>query len=339
MEYLLSQLETIMVIDSPSGYTRNVIDYLEAEMNHLGFESKRTVKGGLITNLGGKDKSNALMIGAHADTLGAMVKEIKSNGRIQLTNIGGLNPNNIEAENCKIITKFSGEYEGTCQLINASIHVNGKYNEILRSYDTVEVVLDEDVRSKEDVQKLGIETGDFVCFETRTRITKSGYIKSRFLDDKLSVAIILAYAKYLKEENVTPERQLYAFFSIYEEVGHGASASIPNGVTESISIDMGCVGEGLGCTERQVSICAKDRKGPYNYDVVKDLILAAKKAGADYCVDIYPFYGSDVEATLAAGYDIRHGLIGPGVYASHGYERSHIDGALNTLKLLKGYIG
>ena len=339
MEYLLSQLETIMAIDSPSGYTRNVIDYLEAEMNHLGFESKRTVKGGLITNLGGKDKSNALMIGAHADTLGAMVKEIKSNGRIQLTNIGGLNPNNIEAENCKIITKFSGEYEGTCQLINASIHVNGKYNEILRNYDTVEVVLDEDVRSKEDVQKLGIETGDFVCFETRTRITKSGYIKSRFLDDKLSVAIILAYAKYLKEENVIPERQLYAFFSVYEEVGHGASASVPSGVTESISIDMGCVGEGLGCTERQVSICAKDRKGPYNYDVVKDLILAAKKAGADYCVDIYPFYGSDVEATLAAGYDIRHGLIGPGVYASHGYERSHTDGALNTLKLLKGYIG
>ena len=339
MNYLLAQLKNIMAIDSPSGYTKEVVEYLERELNDLGFSSYRTVKGGLIADLGGKDANNALMIGAHADTLGAMVKEIKSDGRLKLTNIGGLNANNIEAENCKIITKFDGEYEGTCQLINASLHVNGKYNETLRTYDTVEVVIDEPVYSKEDVEKLGICAGDYVCFETRTRITKSGYIKSRFLDDKLSVAIILAYAKYLKEEHVQLERKLYAFFSVYEEVGHGAAASVPAGVTESISVDMGCVGEGIECNEHKVSICAKDSKGPYNYEVVTDLIRAAKEQNADYSVDIYPFYGSDVEATLTAGFDIKHGLIGPGVYASHGYERSHYDGALNTLKVLKGYIG
>lgn len=339
MDYLLDQLQKIMAIDSPSGYTAHVIDYLSSELDRLGFSSFKTIKGGLITDLGGKDKNNALVIGAHADTLGAMVQEIKSNGRLKVTNIGGLDANNVETENVKVVTKFNGTYEGTCQLINASLHVNGKYDDTSRSFDTVEIVLDEPVFSKDEVEKLGICTGDYVCFDPRTKITKSGYIKSRFLDDKLSVAIILAYAKYLADEKITPDRKLYAYFSVYEEVGHGAAASMPEGITESLNIDMGCVGEGLECNEHKVSICAKDSAGPYNYDMVTNLILAAKKAGASYSVDIYPHYGSDVEVTLRAGYDIRHALIGPGVYASHGYERSHKDGVLSTLKLLQGYIG
>ncbi|MFR8331115.1 MAG: M20/M25/M40 family metallo-hydrolase [Oscillospiraceae bacterium] len=180
--------------------------------------------------------------------------------------------------------------------------------------------------------------GDIVCFEPRTRITQTGYIKSRFLDDKLSVGILLGLAKYLRDQNIVPERRVYVHVTVYEEVGHGGSASVPAGVTEAISVDMGCVGNGLKCTERQVSICAKDSGGPYSYQVVGKLIEAAKAEGADYAVDVYPHYGSDVEATLRAGYDIRHGLIGAGVYASHGYERSHVDGVYNTLKVLKGYL-
>jgi len=181
--------------------------------------------------------------------------------------------------------------------------------------------------------------GDMVCFEPRTRIIESGYIKSRFLDDKLSVGILLGFAKYLADNQITPERRVWVHVTVYEEVGHGGSASVPQGVTEAISVDMGCVGNGLSCTERQVSICVKDSGGPYDYQVVGKLIDAAKKENADYALDVYPFYGSDVEATLRAGYDIRHGLIGSGVYASHGYERSHIDGVHNTLKVLKGYLG
>ena len=169
-------------------------------------------------------------------------------------------------------------------------------------------------------------------------MTESGYIKSRFLDDKLSSAILLGFAKYLKEENITPDRQIYLHFTIYEEVGHGGSAPVPEGVTEAWSVDMGCVGEGLTCTERQVSICAKDKGGPYNYDIVSKLVALAEENGIDYAVDIYPFYGSDVEATLKAGYDIRHALIGPGVFASHGYERSHKDGVLNTLRLIMAFM-
>ena len=168
-----------------------------------------------------------------------------------------------------------------------------------------------------------------MCFEPRTRITSSGYIKSRFLDDKLSAAILLGYGKYLKEEEVETERRIYVHFTMYEEVGHGGSASVPEGVTEAWSVDMGCVGEGLECTERQVSICAKDSGGPYNYEIVCKLLELAKVNGIDYAVDVYPHYGSDVETTLRAGNDVRHALICPGVYASHGYERSHRDGVLN----------
>ena len=181
--------------------------------------------------------------------------------------------------------------------------------------------------------------GDYVCFEPRTRVTESGYIKSRFLDDKLSAAILLGYGKYLKEENIQPERFVYAHFTVYEEVGHGGSASVPSGVTEAWSVDMGCVGEGLMCTEREVSICAKDSGGPYNYEIISRLVQLAKENNIGFAVDVYPHYGSDVETTLRAGNDIRHALIGPGVYASHGYERSHRDGAENTFRLIQAYIG
>jgi len=199
-------------------------------------------------------------------------------------------------------------------------------------------VLDEDVKSADDSRKLGIEVGDIVCFEPRTRRTSSGYLKSRFLDDKLSVGILLGFAKYLSDNAITPKRRTWVHVTVYEEVGHGGSASVPAGITEAISVDMGCVGDGLQCTEKQVSICAKDSGGPYSYEVVGKLIEAAKKTDADYAVDVYPYYGSDVEATLRSGVDIRHGLIGAGVYASHGYERSHMDGIYNTLKVLAGYL-
>ena len=188
------------------------------------------------------------------------------------------------------------------------------------------------------MEKLGIQPGDIVCFDPRTRVTDSGYIKSRFLDDKLSVAILLELAARVASGEIKPSRRVWEHITVFEEVGHGGSASVPEGVTEAISVDMGCVGAGLGCDEFKVSICAKDSHGPYHYDVVSGLIDAARRAGADFAVDVYPQYVSDVEASLRAGHDIRHGLIGPGVYASHGYERSHRRGVENTLKLLDAYL-
>lgn len=339
VNYIVEETQKILAIDSPSGYTKEVAEYVMEAYRELGYDPQMTVKGGVLVSLGGKNKSDAVMLEAHIDTLGAMVFEIKSNGRLKVTPIGGMNANNAEAENCRVHARFGGVYEGTFQLANASIHVNSEYNEKKRSYDCMEVVLDENVKSKKDVENLGIMTGDFVCFDPRTVVTKSGYIKSRFLDDKLSVGILLGYAKYLKEENIEPDRAIYQHITVYEEVGHGGAASIPEGVTEVISVDMGCVGEGLSCDETMVSICAKDSRGPYNYDVVTGLIKAAKERKLDYAVDIYPSYGSDADVALTAGYDVRHGLIGAGVYASHGYERSHREGVRNTFELLQEYLG
>ena len=337
-DYAWEQTEKLLAIDSPSGYTAKAAQWVRDEFAALGYDAKITTKGGVLIDLGGKDENDALFLEAHADTLGCMVAEIKGNGRLRLTPLGGMNPNNAEAENVRVYTRDGKVIEGTCQLCNASIHVNLEYSNTARKWDVMEVVLDEDVNSAAEARALGIEVGDIVCFDPRTRRTASGYLKSRFLDDKLSVGILFGFAKYLKDRGITPERKVYAHVTVYEEVGHGGSASVPAGVTEAISIDMGCVGNGLQCTERQVSICAKDSGGPYSYEVVGKLIDAAKKTGADYAVDIYPGYGSDVEATLRAGYDIRHGLIGAGVYASHGYERSHIDGVYSSLKVLCGYL-
>lgn len=338
MDYVLEQTKKVLSIDSPTGYTREAADYVMNAYEAMGYHPVKTIKGGVLVEIGGTDDKDAILLEAHMDTLGAMVREIKGNGRLKLSPLGGMNPNNAEAENCRIITRFNGKYEGTFQLENASIHVNGKYNDTKRSYDNMEVVLDEHVTSEEETRALGIMEGDIVAFDPRTTITEKGYIKSRFLDDKLSVGILLGFAKFLKEENITTKRKIYHHITVYEEVGHGASGTVPEGVTEILSVDMGCVGDSLQCSERQVSICAKDSVGPYNYEVVTNLIKAAKEHDIDFAVDVYPHYGSDADAALEAGYDCRHGLIGAGVYASHGYERSHVDGARNTLELLKAYL-
>lgn len=335
-EYAVKKTLELLAIDSPTGFTDRAAAYVNAEFESLGCKSCLTEKGGVFVDLGGEGEG--LMLEAHIDTLGGMVAEVKENGRLRITALGGMRAENGEAENVRVYTRNDKVYEGTLQLCNASVHVNGEYGDTKRSFDTTEVVLDEDVKNADETRALGIEVGDMVCFDPRSRVTGSGYIKSRFLDDKLSVGILMAFAKYLADKQITPDRHIYMHLTVYEEVGHGGASSIPEGVTEAISVDMGCVGEGLRCTEKQVSICAKDSGGPYSYLTVGALIEAAKRENADYAVDVYPHYGSDVEATLCAGYDIRHGLIGSGVYASHGYERSHKDGVFNTLRLLKGYI-
>ena len=338
-DYSWEQAAALLAIDSPSGYTAKAAAWVKEAFEKLGFSAEITVKGGVIIDLGGENEKDGLLLEAHGDTLGAMVAQVKGDGRLKLTALGGMRPENAETENVRVYTRSGKVIEGTCQLCNASIHVNGGYADAKRSWDTMEIVLDEAVNSAADTRALGIEVGDIVCFDPRTRRTESGYLKSRFLDDKLSVGILLGFAKYLRDNAVTPKRRTWVHVTVYEEVGHGGSASVPAGITEAISVDMGCVGDGLQCTERQVSICAKDSGGPYSYEVVGKLIDAAKKMEADYAVDVYPFYGSDVEATLRSGVDIRHGLIGAGVYASHGYERSHIDGVYNTLKVICGYLG
>lgn len=333
MNFIKEQLYTLTSIPSPSSFTTKVTDYLLSELSSLGYSPERSNKGNVFVTLGGS--GSPLVLAAHVDTLGAMVRSIKENGRLRPTTIGGHQWSTADGENCTIHTRDGRVYTGVVLNKEPSSHVADQKTELIE--ENMEILLDENVASDQDTLALGIQTGDIIAMDPRTVVTESGYIKSRFLDDKLSAAILLGLARAVREDAWKLNRKVSLLFTVYEEVGHGGSV-VPDDTEEMISVDMGCVGSDLGCTERMVSICAKDSGGPYNYDLITALSNLAKEEKLDYAIDIYPHYGSDVETTLRAGYDIRHGLIGPGVYASHNYERSHMDGVRNTFELLKAYI-
>ena len=331
--YILEQLSALTSIPSPSGYTHRITDYVLGQLRDLGYQPELSNKGNVSVVLGGS--KNPLVLSAHLDTLGAMVRKIKDNGHLRPTTIGGHQWDTCDGENCTVHTRDGRVYTGVVLNIEPSAHVADKKKSKKESH--MEILLDENVHSKKGVRKLGIQNGDFIAMDPRTTITESGYIKSRFLDDKLSAAILLGLARAVKEEEISLGRKVTLLFTVYEEVGHGASC-IPEDTEELISVDMGCVGDGLECDEHMVSICSKDSGGPYDYDITSRLISLAGEYELDYAVDIYPHYTSDAGAALKSGHDIRYGLIGPGVYASHNYERAHTDGMMNTYSLLKAYV-
>ena len=335
VSYIREQLHAVLGIDSPSGCTEDIQQYLCDTLRAMGFAPRRLVKGGVCVTLGGEGEP--LTLTAHADTLGAVVQYIKPNGRLAISNMT-LNVHNAEAENVRVITRFNGAYEGTLQLCNASVHVNPEPNQERDLNKNMEIVLDYDVKTAEDVKKMGILPGDAIALEPRLRITETGYVKSRYLDDKASVVAILTLAKWISEERIQLKRRVDVLFTVFEEIGHGGACGIADDTVELLAVDMGCVGDNVSCTERQVSICAKDKSGPYNREFTNKLIRCAQEAGIDYAVDTYYSYSSDASVAIRTGYDVRHGLIGPGVYASHGYERTHLDGIYNTFALLKAYL-
>ena len=334
LDYIGEQLKALTSIPSPTGFTRAVTDYVMKALEEMGFAPERSTKGNVLVCLGGEGAP--LVLASHVDTLGAMVRSIKDNGRLRPTTLGGHQWSTADGENCTVHTRDGRVYTGVVLNTEPSSHVADEKVETIEK--NMEILLDENVDTKDDVAGLGIQTGDIIAMDPRTVITKSGYIKSRFLDDKLSASVLLGLARAVAAGEVKLARKVSLLFTVYEEVGHGG-AFVPADTCEMISVDMGCVGDDLGCTERMVSICAKDSGGPYNYELVSALADTAKRLSLDYAIDVYPHYGSDVEATLRAGYDIRHGLIGPGVYASHNYERSHMDGVRNTYELLRAYVG
>lgn len=335
-DYILKILKDIMAIDSPSGFTKEVIQYCQQEAKSLGYQTSKTKKGNLEIKIDGKD-DYTIGFCAHVDTLGLMVRSIKNDGTLAFTNIGGPIIPTLDGEYCKIYTRDQKVYTGTILSNSPATHVYEDAKDAPRNCDTMHIRLDEMVKNKEDVMKLGINNGDYIAYDPKTTITDSGFIKSRFLDDKLSVAILFGMLKTIKEENILPQHNLVLIISTYEEVGHGSSY-IPESIDELIAVDMGCIGKDLACSEYDVSICAKDSSGPYDYDITSTFIHLAKENQLQYAVDIYPFYGSDVSAALRGGNNIRGGLIGPGVHASHGMERTHIQAVENTLKLLIAYI-
>jgi putative aminopeptidase FrvX len=325
----------ILAIPSPSGFTDNCINHISQKLKALGYESHRTKKGNLIVNIKGKE-DYTLGLSGHVDTLGAMVRSITASGDLKFTTIGGPIWPTLDGEYCHIHTRDNKTYQGTFLSTSPSSHVYKDATTAGRSPDNMAIRIDEVVKSKDDVKKLGIAPGDFVFFDPKTTVTESGFIKSRFLDDKISVAILYGLLKFIKDNKITPKYNLTFIISTFEEVGHGASY-IPD-VDELIAVDMGCIGDDLSCTEQDVSICCKDSSGPYDYNIINKLVSTAKANDISYATDIYPFYGSDVSAAQRGGKDFKGALIGPGVHASHGMERTHKDALLNTLKLLVNYI-
>lgn len=332
-EYIFELTKEILSIDSPSGYTRDVIERIAKEAQKYNLRHEQTKKGNLMVHLDGTGKTK-LGITCHVDTLGLMVRSIKDT-TLKVTNIGGPLIPTLDGAYCTIHTRDNKRYTGTILSTAPAAHVYSDAATKVRDIDNIEIRIDEVVKTKEDIQKLGIQNGDYVCIDPKTTITSSGFFKSRFLDDKLSVACIFGYIDHMQRNKLKPTQDIVFIFSTYEEVGHGASF-IPE-VDELIACDMGCIGDDLACSEYDVSICAKDSSGPYNYEMTSKLIDLAKQEKLNYAVDIYPFYGSDASAAMRAGNDARHALIGPGVHASHGMERSHIDGVISTIKLLVAY--
>ena len=337
LDYFKKISAEIFNCDSPTGYTFNVINLIKKHVLEFGFDAKILNNGALEVNIKGDDSSKVLATSAHCDTLGLMVRSIKSNGNLALTKLGGPITPTLDGEYCKIYTRDGKVYKGTILSTSPATHVYPDANTKSRDIDNLEVRIDEVVHSKDDVLKLGIQNGDIVCYDPKFEITDSGFLKTRFIDDKASVVVLLMLLKYVSEKKLKFKYDTRIYFVVYEEVGHGASM-VNKDIDEFVTLDMGCVGLDLAGNEEAVSICAKDSPGPYDYELKTRLINLAKDNKLDYTVDIFPFYGSDIGAASRAGVDFKGALIGTGVSASHGMERTHIKGIENTLKLIYLYL-
>jgi putative aminopeptidase FrvX len=338
LDETMNLLVDLVSIPSPSGNTEEVITYVENFLADLKVETKRNRKGGLIATIEGKDSKQHRLLTAHVDTLGAMVKEIKSNGRLRLDLIGGFKFNSIEGEYCQIETSSGKKFTGTILMHQTSVHVYKDAGKAERNQANMEVRIDEKVHNAEDVRALGIEVGDFISFDPRVEVTPSGFIKSRHLDDKASVAILLQLIKQIKTEKVELPHTTHFLISNNEEIGYGGNSNITPETVEYLAVDMGAMGDGQSTDEYTVSICVKDGTGPYHFELRKNLVRLAEENNIEYKLDIYPFYGSDASAAIRAGHDIVHGLIGPGIDSSHAFERTHRDSIENTAKLLYFYV-
>ncbi len=335
--FIQTSLTTLLNTPSPTGFSHLIMDELEKIVTALGYTLTRTKKGNGIIEITGSDSKKTIGVAAHVDTLGAMVRSVKSNGNLAITALGGYTMHSIEGEYVTIHTRSGHVYTGTVLNTEPSVHVFEGARTQERKIENMEIRLDEVVKCKDDVFALGIETGDFIAFDPRAVWTDTGYIKSRHLDDKAGMAAILGLLEHLKSYELTPKYDLKIIISTYEEVGHGA-AHLPFSFDEIIAVDMGAMGSDLTCTEHQVSICPKDSSGPYDYSLTNALIATAKNNAIDFAIDVYPYYGSDVSAALRAGHDFKGALIGPGVHASHHMERTHIEAIEATANLLATYL-
>lgn len=337
MKFVKNVADKLFNCDSPTGYSHKVDTLVCDILKDLGFESTITNKGNVKVFIEGKNHSKLVATSAHLDTLGLMVRSINGDGTLNVTNVGGPTIPTLDGEYCRIVTRDEKIYTGTILCTSASVHVYDDAKTKPRNLDNMIVRIDEKVFTKDDVLKLGIQNGDYIMIDPKTTITESGFLKSRFIDDKGSVCAILGVLKELHDKKEKPYYDTLVYFVNQEEVGHGA-ATVDSRIKEFVTVDMGCIGKDLAGNEYEVSICAKDSGGPYSYLLTNKLCSLAKANNIKYVLDIFPFYGSDIGAAWSSGVDCEGALIGPGVHASHGMERTHLDAIENTMRLLYAYL-
>ena len=336
-KFCIEAFRKLLEVDSTTGQYVKIQKLITEMIKDLGYECRITHKGGVLVDLGGE--GDPLVITAHLDDIGLMVRHINDDGTLNVCPIGGLFPLYCVTENVRVHTRDDDVYTGTICRIPNSLHVTeDELTMVLPDFrKNVCVVLDNDVKNAEDVRKLGIESGDFIGLEPRFTMN-NGYIKSRFIDDKASAALCLCVMKDLKKAKVELNRKVYMYFAMYEEIGHG-TAWLPEGVKDVLAVDIAPLGPEQNSDEKKVSIFAKDAKFPYHDVMTNELRACARKAGIDHVMDVFtPHYETDGNGSIMAGYDIRHAAIGPGTANTHGYERTHIDGLKNTYLLLMEYI-
>jgi putative aminopeptidase FrvX len=339
-DFMLKFLADLLNTPSPTGFAHRAIELTEKTLSEFAsLKIRRTRKGSLVAEWPGQHSDSPRALTAHADTLGAMVKEIKSNGRLKISHIGGFAWNTIEGEGCTVFTSSGGAVRGSILFTEASSHVHSTkvVNETKRDDENMEVRLDDFTTTPAETRALGIQVGDFIAFDPRVEIT-NGFVRSRHLDDKACVANIVAAVKAMQDAGLQPIQTTYLLISNYEEVGHGASTGIPPEVTELVTVDMAAVGEGQTSDEFHPTLCVKDSGGPYHYGLSQRLRKLADEYQIAHKVDIYPYYGSDGEAFWRAGGDVAVALIGPGVDASHNYERTHTQALLGTTQWILAYL-
>lgn len=335
---IIDLLQRLVETPSPSGYSEQVMALIAKEIDHLGIPYKKTNKGAVIATIEGTDTTRHRLLTAHTDTLGAMVKEIKSDGRLKLAMIGGFKWNAVEGEYCSIHTASGKVIRGTILMHQTTVHVYKNAGTAERNADNIEVRIDEVVTDASSTRQLGIEVGDFVSFDPRFEVTASGFIKSRHLDDKASTALLLELLRALREEGTKLPHTTHFYISNNEEIGYGGNSNIPEETVEYIAVDMGAIGDGQASDEYTVSICAKDASGPYHHLLTQHVVGLCKQGDIPFKLDIYPYYGSDASAAIRAGFDVKHALFGPGIESSHALERTHMDSLKATAQLLHAYV-
>jgi len=338
-EFLLNFLVGLLNTPSPTGYAYRAVDYTEQILEEIpDLVLSKTRKGALIAKFPGKRSDEPRALSAHVDTLGAMVKEIKSNGRLRLTRIGGIMWNTVETEGCTIFTNRGETVRGSLMAIKASGHVFGgqAISELKREEANLEVRLDARTTSPEETEALGIQVGDFVAFDPRVEVN-NGFVRSRHLDDKACAACVVAAFKALFEAGIQPVQDTYLHISNYEEVGHTPADGLPADMTELVVVDMAAVGEGQTSDEFHTTLCVKDSGGPYHHGLSQRLREIAREHDIPFKVDIYPSYNSDGGALFKES-DLAVALIGPGIDASHNYERTHLDSLLATTRWVMAYL-